>query len=130
MASAPIILILILHVLAHLVDVGFGGDTAECMDSPNPMCGTPVADFFDIGRSRSSEFGGTLSRLPVIGQLTGVWDTIQASWTLLTGVFTFDYAWLKSDYYLARFGLWMVQSVLAVISLVMLMKLVLAGLGR
>ena len=130
MSSIPIIVILILHVLTHLVDVGFGGETAVCANDPNPMCGTPVSGFFELGREKSEEFGGgTQSRLPVIGQLSVIWDTIQASWTLMTGVFAFNYSWLKSDYYLARFGLWMVQAILAVISLVMLMKVILGGRG-
>ena len=131
MSAMPIIVILILHVLAHLIDVGFGGETAECIGQSNPMCGTPVSNFFELGRDGSNQFGGgTLGRVPVLGQIAVVWDTVQAAWTLMTGVFAFDYAWLKSDLYLARFGLWMVQAVLGVISLMMLMKIILGGRGR
>ena len=120
-SAKTIVAILILHVLMHWVEVGFGEPSPQCVDDPNPLCGTPVAGFFELGREQAQAeqgfLGRTVGRLPVISELSRVWDVVQASWTALVGMFTFNYAWVKSDYYVARVGLFLVQAILGAIAI-------------
>ena len=120
-AAGTIIAILFLHIWMHAIEVGFGEPSPQCVNDPNPLCGTPVAGFFELGREKAREdqgfLGRTVGRLPGISELGRVWDVVQASWSALVGIFTFNYAWVKSDSYIARLILFVVQAVLASIAI-------------
>ena len=128
---APIVIIILMHVVAVGIQLGFGDPTPECKMSmsTNPMCGTPVEDFFQLGRDQRTAFGSeTLGRLPLVGAIADFGNAIQSGWALLTKAFFFDYQWLHGDALLLRFGLWCIQAILGAIAIGIIINLAVSRL--
>lgn len=123
--------IVVVHIIMHLIELGFGAPLPRCVDSPNPMCGTPVEDFFQLGRREDSNFANsTLGRLPVLSALGGLWDFIKSGWELLKGAFQFNYAWLKGDMFFVRLALFLAQVGFGIWSLWIVVTLAATAIAR
>ena len=123
--------VLVVHIIMHLIELGFGEPLARCLESANPMCGTPIEGFFQLGRREDSNFSNsTLGRLPVLGAIGSLWDFIKSAWELLKGAFQFNYAWLKGDMFFVRLALWLVQTVMALWTLWIVAFLAISAIAR
>ena len=126
-----IIALLFLHIILGGIQVAFGGVSGVCEGSDNPLCGTPVQDFRELGRSDPMEKKGIVGRLPIIGELAGVWKVVQVGWTALVGAFTVNYAWLnESDTYIGRLMVFVLQSCLGAVAASWLFSIGIQAIGR
>ena len=104
----PFIFLISLHLLAIGVELTLGGfvnPVSRCADATEFWCGTPLEHLAGIGVTPPEERTGLRSFvgvLPGLGALGAAWDIAASMVNAIISAFTFDYAWLSGDWFIAQ----------------------------